>query len=339
LPVYKVNYHDLGYEKRKKQRYVDKKQQHVCRKKDTIYYTYSEVKKMNFGIKLQALRKEKRISQEALAGQLNVSRQAVSKWETGEGYPEMETIIMISNLFGVTLDYLMKDNKEEEPLMSEDAITLSSVELEDFFRFKKRFAFIIALAVASIIVSVSLSVFFDDNNLAIGAMFLIVALAVGSMTMIGMMDAKYTYLDKKTILLKSSDLELMKEKQEKFNTIFPLLIAFGVFLIIAGLAVTVIFDDVSDFFAGIFLWMVATVIATFIYSGVLENTYRQICNNKSFVKEVKENEQNNKYYMITMPLAAMVYLLLGFVFDAWHPGWLVFPVTAIITFGITELKK
>lgn len=59
---------------------------------------------MEFQDKLRLLRKEKGMSQEALAGELNVSRQAVSKWETGEGYPETEKLIMISDLFEVSLD-------------------------------------------------------------------------------------------------------------------------------------------------------------------------------------------------------------------------------------------
>ena len=67
---------------------------------------------MDFGMKLQNLRKGKGLSQEALAEQLNVSRQAVSKWESGAGYPEMDKLILLSNLFGVTIDYLVKDNHE-----------------------------------------------------------------------------------------------------------------------------------------------------------------------------------------------------------------------------------
>ena len=59
---------------------------------------------MDFGMKLQSLRKEKGLSQEALAEKLHVSRQAVSKWESGAGYPEMDKLILISDLFGVTID-------------------------------------------------------------------------------------------------------------------------------------------------------------------------------------------------------------------------------------------
>ena len=70
---------------------------------------------MKFGEKLQKLRKEKGMSQEELAARLHVSRQAVSKWENDQGYPETEKMLMIGNIFSVTMDYLLKDEGGEQP--------------------------------------------------------------------------------------------------------------------------------------------------------------------------------------------------------------------------------
>lgn len=64
---------------------------------------------MTFGEKLLKLRKEKGMSQEALAQLLNTSRQAVSKWENDQGFPETEKLLMIGNIFDVSTDYLLKD--------------------------------------------------------------------------------------------------------------------------------------------------------------------------------------------------------------------------------------
>lgn len=58
---------------------------------------------MNFAQKLQKRRKEVGFSQEQLAFELNVSRQAVSKWESGQGYPEVEKLIQLSDLLGISL--------------------------------------------------------------------------------------------------------------------------------------------------------------------------------------------------------------------------------------------
>ena len=64
---------------------------------------------MSFGKRLQILRRSKGITQETFAQQLNVSRQAVSKWESSKGYPEMEKILYICNHYGVTMDELFAD--------------------------------------------------------------------------------------------------------------------------------------------------------------------------------------------------------------------------------------
>ena len=74
--------------------------------------------------KLYELRKKSSLSQEQLAEQLDVSRQAISKWESGKAVPESNTLISISKFFNVTLDYLMKEDapaaSETEPAQCEE---------------------------------------------------------------------------------------------------------------------------------------------------------------------------------------------------------------------------
>ena len=62
---------------------------------------------MSFSENLQAIRKKNRLSQEKLAELLGVSRQAVSKWELGEGYPEVEKLLILSKKLNISLDSLM----------------------------------------------------------------------------------------------------------------------------------------------------------------------------------------------------------------------------------------
>ena len=63
---------------------------------------------MKLGQKIAELRKKSGLSQEALAEKMNVSRQAVSKWESNQSIPDIEKIVDLSELFGVTTDYLLK---------------------------------------------------------------------------------------------------------------------------------------------------------------------------------------------------------------------------------------
>lgn len=64
---------------------------------------------MNIGEKIYQLRKQKGLSQEELAEQLGVTRQAVSKWELGTSVPELESVVALAKLFGVSTDHLLTD--------------------------------------------------------------------------------------------------------------------------------------------------------------------------------------------------------------------------------------
>lgn len=66
---------------------------------------------MSIADRIQTLRKSKGISQEELADKIGVSRQAVSKWESGQSAPDIEKIILLSEFFGVTTDFLLKGIK------------------------------------------------------------------------------------------------------------------------------------------------------------------------------------------------------------------------------------
>lgn len=68
---------------------------------------------MAFHEKLYGLRKQAGMTQSDLAEKLNVSRQAVSRWEMGTAKPEVNTLIAVSDLFDVSLDYLLRDREEE----------------------------------------------------------------------------------------------------------------------------------------------------------------------------------------------------------------------------------
>ena len=63
---------------------------------------------MNISDRIQSLRKKKGLSQYDLADEMGVSRQAVSKWENGQSIPDIEKIILLSDYFNVSTDYIIK---------------------------------------------------------------------------------------------------------------------------------------------------------------------------------------------------------------------------------------
>ena len=95
---------------------------------------------MTLGQRLQKARKEAGLSQEELAEQLGVSRQAVSKWENDSGYPEMEKMIRLSQIYQVSLDYLV-GNEQEQEQTNEDILTkgwyISHELAEGFLSYQK----------------------------------------------------------------------------------------------------------------------------------------------------------------------------------------------------------
>ena len=105
---------------------------------------------MAFGEKLYKLRKERGLSQEALAEQVNTTRQAISKWENNQGLPETEKLLMLSNIFEVTVDYLLKDS--ESPVKSStDGYYVSREKAESWIWHEKNISRRIAVGVVLLI--------------------------------------------------------------------------------------------------------------------------------------------------------------------------------------------
>lgn len=74
---------------------------------------------MTIGEKLLELRKEKNLSQEEVANQVNVSRQTISKWETDQSLPDFDKIVPLCNLYGITTDELLKGEKKSSEIENE----------------------------------------------------------------------------------------------------------------------------------------------------------------------------------------------------------------------------
>ena len=84
---------------------------------------------MMFGDNLKKLRKSKNLSQEVLAEKVGVSRQSVSKWETGEAYPEMNNILILCNIFHCKINDLVNDSLTDLDALDED-IKMSVVKFK-----------------------------------------------------------------------------------------------------------------------------------------------------------------------------------------------------------------
>lgn len=154
---------------------------------------------MTFGEKIQKLRKEAGLSQEELSYQLNVSRQAVSKWERDNGYPETEKIVRMSKIFNVTLDYLL--NEEGTPTsepVAERGIYVSREIADGFLAYQKRRHLKIAIAVGIMIGS--LAVLFMLSDIAILLFMLILIIGMVLLFSVRLTDNPYRKLWQEPLL-------------------------------------------------------------------------------------------------------------------------------------------
>ena len=183
--------------------------------------------------KIITLRKKAGWSQEELASQLGVTRQSVSKWEGAQSVPDIDKILQLSCLFGVTTDYLLKDDAAEPEYTEDDTSPLPRVTLtqaEDYLTKAQANAPQMALATALCIVSPipllalgtvsELGLLGLDDNLAGGlgmiALLVLVAVAVVLFMQCGAAVREYEFLEKEPIETEHGVTALVRERRAAF---------------------------------------------------------------------------------------------------------------------------
>lgn len=297
---------------------------------------------MSFGEKLQQLRKEKGLSQEDLAHQLNISRQAVSKWESQNGYPEIEKMILISDLFQVSLDYLMKEDYEEyenETISSFRLMTQQNIK--DYLHFKKSFALGISCSVLLMIIGLFIAVLCADTSyqsIGVFGFLIMVGIGVFFIIMTTLLKESKFKIEREEIKIAFNDLQNLQEQYQHFHKYFTLAIAGGVLLIIVSLACIALLHETYSQYENIlgaqFLLCIGIAVFLFIYFGILKDAYQFLIHNKAYIKAKKKEQQIENIYAFTMPLAAVLYMIMGFTQNWWHPGWVIFPLAVFVSMGI-----
>ncbi|MDO5324414.1 MAG: helix-turn-helix transcriptional regulator [Clostridia bacterium] len=185
--------------------------------------------------KIVQLRKKNGWSQEELAAQLNVSRQAVSKWEGAQSVPDLDRILQMSALFGVTTDYLLKDEMEvEQPASGKDS-ELRRVRLDEanaYLAWRERASLRIAVATFLCILSpiplLMLSAAsqvegwgISENQAAIAGLIVLllaVAAAVALFIACGSRNAPYEFLEKEAFETEYGVEGMVRERQRAFRS-------------------------------------------------------------------------------------------------------------------------
>lgn len=186
--------------------------------------------------KIITLRKKAGWSQEELASQLGVTRQSVSKWEGAQSVPDLDKVVQMSRLFGVSTDYLLKDELEEEEFVESEAdeTPLRRVTMEQAARYlalRKACAPKIALAVAMCIVSPVVIIFLSamadaglggiSEDLAAGlgvsVILVLVAIAVGMFLSCGAKTKEFDFLEKEPFETEYGVSGMVRERRKAYE--------------------------------------------------------------------------------------------------------------------------
>lgn len=243
---------------------------------------------MSLGEKIFKLRKEKGLSQEALAEQVGTTRQAISKWENNQGFPETEKLLLLSNIFEVSTDFLLKDEKTMQA-NEERGYYVSKEMAKGFIANQKKLCCYIGVGTMFIVLAGIPYTMFHDNTvwryLGMAICFVIGIISF----VIGMFSERqeYNILTQEPLLF---DYEYMKELTSEYNSrkkkyvivSIPCTVLFIVCLLTFALTKKG-YLLWSEYHALVFLGLAIGILG-FMYSlGVIE-TYELLVKNDEYSK-------------------------------------------------------
>ncbi len=320
---------------------------------------------MIFADKLIDLRKKNGWSQEELAEKLNVSRQAVSKWEGTQSIPDMNRIIQLSELFGVSTDYLLKDNMEQpEPAQESGETSLSRIvsmeEANAFLKTKEENSRRVALAVMLCILSpVALILLggarefglLDWSEEAAGGIGLIILIlmlipAVGLFIVSYLRISRYEYLEKEPVDTLYGVTGMVRDRKEKFRPVHTRYLLIGILICIASvipLFVCLFFGKES--FPGVVgiasvLVMAAIGVLLIVRVSIIWGSYQMLLEEEDYSREAKENNRHYGYiYSAYWCLVTAAYLAWGFIGNNWQTSWMIWPIAGVVFGAVAGITK
>ena len=308
--------------------------------------------------KIMRLRKQNGWSQEELAEKMGISRQSVSKWESGTSIPDLDKIIKMSGIFGVTMDYLLKDDIEEvtletsvEPCEEKDVRNVSLEEANAFMELTRKVSGRIAMGVCLCIISpvwlillgglseLEIPVVSEElaGGLGTAVLLLIIAAGVAILIINGMKLSAYEYLEKENIELAYGVQGIVEKQKEQFEQTYRTCIAIGVVLCIIGVVPILIAAGMksSDFICvvcvDILLIFVACGVYLFIWSGSIHGSYTKLLQTEDYTEEKKETRKRTDFFPgIYWCIVTTVYLAVSFCSNSWSTSWIIWPVAGVL---------
>lgn len=315
--------------------------------------------------KIIKLRKKNGWSQEELADKMNVSRQAVSKWEGAQSIPDLEKILQLSALLGVTTDYLLKDEIEDEELSGDtpsDAAVkrISMEEANEYIELRKKASWRIGLAtflcilspvtimVLSILSELPNPIITENMAGAVGltVLFAFVLCAVPIYIYCGFKNQPYSFLDKNVPFeLEYGVKGLVVEKKNAFR---PTYVAYNI--IATCVCIFAVVPLVILSFAGNEILVAVALALLMVIAGIGAGMFIVAgTQNASMQKLLKEGEydpiekkKNNIietvgtiYWVVT----TAIFLGWSFITNDWHLSWIIWPIAGVLFVAVMMICK
>ena len=283
---------------------------------------------MNLSEKIMLLRKKEGWSQEELANHLQISRQAVSKWESGQSMPDTDKIIQLSQLFHVTTDYLLLDQENEGNIQT--GIYLSLAQVQEYLKIRKqsslKIAFATFLCVISPIPLISFTTlcqyqrFHITENLAIsiGLSFLIICITIAVILfcLCAFKVKKYDFLEKEDFSLENSVKEYAVKEKEAYQNHYHRYQILGISLCILSVLPIFIFLNYEflENIAVCFLLLFVSIGCFFlVLAGTYQNALDKILQTGDYTPEQKKkNALKSKISAIYWLVVTAIFLYYTF---------------------------
>ncbi|MBQ2596327.1 MAG: helix-turn-helix transcriptional regulator [Oscillospiraceae bacterium] len=314
--------------------------------------------------KIIELRKRNGWSQEELAEKLDVSRQSISKWEGAQSVPDMNRILALSQIFGVSTDVLLKDELEldgapELGLQAEDtaARSVSMEEASAYLDHKNTAAGRISLGVMLCILSPVLLIILTGaqeagrialtENQAAGlgliVLFLLIGAAVALFVISGIRHSRFEYLEEEIIDTAYGVSGMARERRERYRSVNARMLTAGIVLCVVAAVPIFIAElffeenEMAEILAvGVLLVLVAVGVMMIVRTSIIWGGFKALLEEDDYSRVEKTAEK--KIAPIASVYWALVtagYLGWSFLTMEWHRTWIVWPIAGA-AFGIVS---
>ena len=313
---------------------------------------------MLFADKLIKLRKHFGWTREQLASSLSVSEEQILKWETDAEKPDVAKILVIGRIFGVPIEYLIRNDLDIEELLDDGGLlkSLSHEEADEYIKHREHTATRVAIGAFSLIFSIMPLVLFggltdvgmkDVLAAVLGSLLLALGIGIAAYFFVVAYksNAPFAYLSLDPFDLEYGVLDKVKEKREAFRRRYAALniaataicLASPLPLVIAALAGNGLLVILMLAFM---IACISIAVATFLYAGIKWSAMQKLVKEGEFSESEKERKKMTRSVTkIYWCVAAALYFTLSIFTGMWDTTWVIWPVAALLFLGVNTIAK